>query len=127
MSDEHHTRAEQENHAFALMGRLHVTLRRHSGRVTDIEYMRIDPGYCRYVLKMTADSDNADLRELSTKLQDIFFGEEGLFTLPAPRQPLLSRQAEQASPPVIPASQSPATPASGTDDDVDRGYIGRLR
>lgn len=123
MSDEHHTRAEQENLAFALMGRLHVTLRRHIGRVTDIEYMRIDPGYCRYVLEMTAGSDNADLRELSTKLQDIFFGDDGLFTVPAPRQPLLSRLAET---PPIPAPQSPtATP--GTDDEVDRGYIGRLR
>ena len=124
MSDEHHTRAEQENHAFALMGRLHVTLRRHSGRVTDIEYMRIDPGYCRYVLEMTAGSDNADLRELSAKLQDIFFGGEGLFTQQAPRQPLLSRLAE--TPPASQPQQS-AKPSSDTDDDVDRGYIGRLR
>ncbi|GGI53978.1 hypothetical protein [Oxalicibacterium solurbis] len=123
MSDAHHTRAEQENHAFALMGRLHVTLRRHSGRVTDIEYMRIDPGYCRYVLEMTAGSDNADLHELSTKLQEIFFGDDGLFTVLAPRQPLLSRLAET---PPAPAPQSPAA-TPGTDDEVDRGYIGRLR
>lgn len=124
MSDEHHTRAEQENHAFALMGRLHVALRRHTGRVTDIEYMRLDPGYCRYVLEMTAGSDNADLRELSAKLQDIFFGDEGLFTRPAPRQPLLSRSAETPQ-----ASAPPSSPAAapGADNDVDRGYIGRLR
>ena len=122
MSDPHQTRAEQENHAFALMGRLHVTLRRHTGRVTDIEYMRIDPGYCRHVLEMTVGSDNADLRELSGKLQDIFFGDDGLFTVPAPRQPLLSRQTELA-----PAAVTPATSTNGTEDDVDRGYIGRLR
>lgn len=131
MSDEHHTRAEQENHAFALMGRLHVTLRRHSGRVTDIEYMRIDPGYCRYVLEMTAGSDNADLRELSAKLQDIFFGDEGLFTQPVPRQPLLSRLAETPATTAAPDASLPSPPqtpaAPGSDDDVDRGYIGRLR
>ncbi|HWV63707.1 MAG TPA: hypothetical protein VN019_08770 [Oxalicibacterium sp.] len=131
MSDPHQTRAEQENHAFALMGRLHVTLRRHTGRVTDIEYMRIDPGYCRHVLEMTAGSDNADLRELSGKLQNIFFGEDGLFVRPEPRPPLLSRLAETPPAP-LPAAHAtttqPATaPAPGSDDPVDRGYIGRLR
>jgi Amt family ammonium transporter len=42
------------NQAFALMGRLHVILRRQSGRITDIEYMRIDPGYCRYLLELAS-------------------------------------------------------------------------
>jgi hypothetical protein len=37
------THAALENQAFSLMGRLHVTLRRQNGRVTDIEYMRIAP------------------------------------------------------------------------------------
>ena len=136
MSDEHHTRAALENHAFALMGRLHVTLRRQTGRVTDIEYMRIDPAYCRHVLKMTAESDNADLRDISAKLQEIFFDEqEGLFVQPEPKQPLLSRlndpasatasAAPQAAAPAAPKTSAPATP--GSDDPVDRGYIGRLR
>lgn len=132
MTDEHHTRAALENHAFALMGRLHVTLRRHTGRVTDIEYMRVDPGYCRYVLKMTAESDNADLREISAKLQELFFDEkEGLFVLPEPKQPLLSRLTDPApAASVTPAaSQASASPATKSDDGdpVDRGYIGRLR
>jgi hypothetical protein len=125
MSDEHHTRAALENQAFALMGRLHVTLRRQTGRVTDIEYMRINPDYCRYLLKMASLSDNADLQELSVKLQDIFFGDEGLFVRAEPKPPLLARLTEQA------AAMTPAKPAASTpsdsDDPVDRGYIGRLR
>jgi hypothetical protein len=127
MTEEHLTRATQENHAFALMGRLHVTLRRQTGRVTDIEYMRIDQSYCRYLLKMTAESDNPDLREISAKLKEIFFGTDGLFVLPEPRQPLLSRQAEPVETPASQSSTKSSAPAAGDDDAVDRGYIGRLR
>jgi hypothetical protein len=126
MSDEHHTRAALENQAFALMGRLHVTLRRQTGRVTDIEYMRINPDYCRYLLKMASLSDNADLQELSVKLQDIFFGDEGLFVRAEPKPPLLTRLTEQAAAPTAPAKPAASTP-SDSDDPVDRGYIGRLR
>jgi hypothetical protein len=127
MSDEHHTRATLENQAFALMGRLHVILRRQTGRVTDIEYMRIDPAYCRYLLKLASLSDNADLREIGLKLEDIYFGPEGLFVKGEPR-PLLARLTEQeASPKVSPPATSAAPAAPKTDDDIDRGYIGRLR
>jgi hypothetical protein len=128
MSDEHHTRAALENQAFALMGRLHVTLRRQTGRVTDIEYMRINPDYCRYLLKMASMSENEDLKDLSVKLQEIFFGDEGLFVKAEPKPPLLARLTEPA--PAAPASAAPAAAAPaapGTDDPVDRGYIGRLR
>jgi len=125
MSEEHHTRAALENQAFALMGRLHVTLRRQTGRVTDIEYMRIDPGYCRYLLKVAALSPIGDLQELSVKLQEIFFGPEGLFVAAEPNPPLIERLKEASLPPAAPAAASPS--ASGNDDPVDRGYIGRLR
>ncbi|WP_188380660.1 hypothetical protein [Oxalicibacterium faecigallinarum] len=132
--DDHQNRAALENQAFALMGRLHVTLRRQTGRVTDIEYMRIDPAYCRYLLKMAAISPNEDLQDISAKLQEIFFGEDGLFVRSEPRQPLLTRLTEHhepppAAPPAQPAPAAPAasSPPAGPDDPVDRGYIGRLR
>ncbi len=124
MSDEHHTRAALENQAFALMGRLHVTLRRQTGRVTDIEYMRIDPAYCRYLLKMASLSPIEDLQELSVKLQEIFFGPEGLFVVAEPKPPLIERLKESSHPPAAPPAAAPSTE---TGDPVDRGYIGRLR
>lgn len=131
MSDEHQNRAALENQAFALMGRLHVILRRQTGRVTDIEYMRIDPGYCRYLLKMASLSTSEDLQEIGAKLQEIFFGEDGLFVRSEPR-PLLNRLTEthepanpRPAPP--PATQSTAPTTATTEDPVDRGYIGRLR
>tara|TARA_R110001599_G_scaffold171353_1_gene362077 strand:- start:63118 stop:63519 length:402 start_codon:yes stop_codon:yes gene_type:complete len=133
MSEEYNSRASLENQAFALMGRMHVMLRRQSGRVTDIEYMHIDPGYCRYLLKMASLSPNEDLQEVGLRLQEIFFGDDGLFVRKEPKAPLLSRQTdlEQAPPAISPATSKTPTNASssapGTDDQVDRGYIGRLR
>lgn len=127
MSEEHHTRAALENQAFALMGRLHVTLRRQTGRVTDIEYMRIDPAYCRYLLKMASLSPIEDLQDLSVKLQEIFFGPDGLFVVAEPKPPLIERMKEHlpATAPAAPAAAAPAVTDNG--DPVDRGYIGRLR
>ena len=124
MSDGHHTRAALENQAFALMGRLHVILRRQTGRVTDIEYMRIDPAYCRYLLKLASLSDNADLRDIGFKLDEIYFGPEGLFVKNEPR-PLLARLTEEEARPLPAQPAAPSAPKS--DDEVDRGYIGRLR
>lgn len=126
MSVEHHTRAALENQAFALMGRLHVTLRRQTGRVTDIEYMRIDPGYCRYLLKIASLSPIEDLQELSVKLTEIFFGAEGLFVVAEPKPPLIERLKETSLAPAAPAAAAPSTPTDNGDP-VDRGYIGRLR
>lgn len=123
MNDEHHTRAALENQAFALMGRLHVTLRRQTGRVTDIEYMRIDPGYCRYLLKMASLSPIEDLQDLSVKLQEIFFGPQGLFVVAEPKPSLMARLTEPA-----PAASAPASSTqTEIGDPVDRSYIGRLR
>jgi len=133
MTEEHHSRAELETHAFALMGRLHVNLRRQSGRVIDIEYMRIDPAYCRYLLKMASLSTSEEVQDLGQKLQEVFFGAEGLFVRTEPRQPLLARLQEPTTSSAAPAAApAPATPGAApgtpeTGDPVDRGYIGRLR
>lgn len=131
-----------ENQAFALMGRMHVILRRQNGRVTDIEYMRIDPGYCRYLLDMASGFDNEDLRQICEKLREIYFGTEGLFVVAPPKPPLIARitgAAAVASPPPAapsatlaiptPAPHPEAGPAAHADHgaEVDRTYIGRLR
>ncbi|MDQ1815202.1 hypothetical protein RBA41_18035 [Massilia sp. CCM 9210] len=59
------TLANVENQAFALMSRLHVILRRGQGRVTDIEYMHIDPAYCRHVPGLANATGNDDVRQIS--------------------------------------------------------------
>ena len=85
------TIAALETQAFALMGRLHVILRRQSGRVTDIEYMRIDPQYCRYVLGIASQVGTEDMQHVCERLREIYFGPEGLFVREPPKLPLIER------------------------------------
>ncbi|HEY8609117.1 MAG TPA: hypothetical protein VIM12_18525 [Noviherbaspirillum sp.] len=115
------TLAALESQAFALMSRLHVLLRRQNGRITDIEYMRVDPAYCRHVLDTAASIGGEDLHQLCARLEEIYFGADGLFVRTAPKQPLLARRGPS------PATPAPALPAEQAGGDVDRSYVGRLR
>ncbi len=125
--------AMSDNLAFSLMARLHVILRRQNGRVTDIEYMRVNPGYCRTILDMAQQLPNPDLHDICQKLEEIYFGEDGLFVTPAPPTPLLNRLAvrKQASSKPDESSMPDMTriPAPVLDHNamVDQTYIGRLR
>jgi hypothetical protein len=140
MSTDHNTLASLENQAFSLMARLHVIIRRQSGRVTDIEYMRIDPVYCRHVLNMALDMQNDDLPPICEKLQEIYFGPEGLFVRTAPKHPLLSRLRAASTDATVddtpkkadPIPQRPTKEATERhhnelNEAVEKGYIGRLR
>ena len=112
--------ANLENQAFALMARLHVILRREKGRVTDIEYMRNHASYCRHVLGLIDPEDSQEVRELGARLDEIFFGQHGLFISKRATPPLLARLA--AAPPARPpvAAAPPPVPTPQT-------YVGRLR
>lgn len=109
-----------ESEVFALMGRLHVILRRETGRITDIEYMRQDPAYCRHVLDLAAHSGNADVVALRERLESLYFGPAGLFVKPAQR-PLLARGA---APHPFAATHAPAHDAGQA---ASKTYVGRLR
>jgi hypothetical protein len=112
--------ATLENQAFALMARLHVILRREKGRVTDIEYMRNHPSYCRHVLGLIEVTDTAEVRELGARLDEIFFGQRGLFINKPAAPPLLARRPVPAKPePVVRAAPPPVV--------APQTYVGRLR
>lgn len=144
--------AELENQAFSLMGRLHVALRRETGRITDVEYMRIDPSYCRHLIQVARQSGYPDLHSIAERLETIYFGENGLFVMAPPKPPLLARlstgmtttapataptQAPTPMPAPTPASAnasllpsqtSPAVPDHKTaEPESDQHYVGRLR
>lgn len=133
------TLAALESQAFALMSRLHVILRRHNGRVTDIEYMRLDPAYCRYVLQLASGMGHEDLPQICAELEQVFFGDEGLFVRIPPKASLLSsltaqreaaaKGAEAVSTPAqFPAAVISAASSGAVDDAaLDKAYIGRLR
>lgn len=107
----------RESQAFGLMGRLHVLLRREIGRVTDIKYMSTNPEYCAHVLELASAVANPDLHAISERLEEMYFGEGGLFENP-PLRPLRS------APPVVRAPAVEPAPAIDTDD---QHYVGRLR
>jgi len=125
--------AMSDNLAFSLMARLHVILRRQNGRVTDIEYMRVNPDYCRSILDMALELPNPDLHDICQKLDEIYFGEDGLFVTPPPPDPLINRMLarKQASNKLneshLPAMSKMPVPVLDHNAMVDQTYIGRLR
>ncbi|MBC3926977.1 hypothetical protein H8K29_02080 [Undibacterium sp. CY21W] len=132
-----------DNLAFSLMARMHVILRRQNERVIDIEYMRIDPVYCRYILDLALELPNTDLHDICLKLEEIYFGEHGLFvaTEPAPlikkleglkirpKTPLAAIPAVSANLVAATVASAGATELPTLDQNsiVDQTYIGRLR
>lgn len=106
----------RESQAFGLMGRLHVLLRREIGRVTDIKYMSTNPEYCAHVLELAFAVANPDLHAISERLEEIYFGEGGLFENP-PLRPL------RAAPPLVRVAPVEAP----TTESDDQHYVGRLR
>ncbi|RJG03958.1 hypothetical protein [Noviherbaspirillum sedimenti] len=135
--------AELENQAFALMGRLHVALRRETGRITDVEYMRIDPDYCRYLIQLALQSSNPEVQKIGERLDTIYFDEAGLFMLEPPKPPLLAHRnlAASATSPIAPPAPrvaiqklaqnlppAPTIPAtSSAPPESSQHYVGRLR
>lgn len=109
----------RESQAFGLMGRLHVLLRREIGRVTDIKYMSTNPEYCAHVLELASAVANPDLHSISERLEEMYFGADGLFENPAVR-PL-----RMAVPVPKVTAKAPAVELETAED--DQHYVGRLR
>jgi hypothetical protein len=120
--------AQFDTQAFALMSRMHVILRRESGRVTDIEYMRHNPTYCKHVLELAEQMDNEILSEICVRLREIFFGEGGLFMRPESK-PLFAPRIAPASVQTAPPASSAAPQESGRpgEEGGEQAYVGRLR
>lgn len=114
-----------ESQAFGLMGRVHVLLRREIGRVTDIKYMSTNPEYCLHVLELAGSVANPDLQAMCHKLEDIYFGEGGLFA-DSPLKPrrLMVASSSRVSIP-IEHHASAAEPELAAEQ--DQHYVGRLR
>lgn len=111
-----------ESQAFGLMGRLHVQLRREIGRVTDIKYMNTNPEYCVHVLELALAVSNPELHLIAQKLEEIYFGSNGLFGSSEikPRKLMISRVS-------IPVEAPPVTQAEPAESEQDQHYVGRLR
>jgi hypothetical protein len=117
-----------ESQAFGLMGRLHVLLRREIGRVTDIKYMSTNPEYCLHVLELAGSVSNPDLQAMCHKLEDIYFGEGGLFADSAfkPRRMMVA-VSSRVSIPIEHVETPKPEPEVEVSAESDQHYVGRLR
>ena len=63
-----------ESERVAIAARLHVALRRKTGRVTDTEWMAIDVPYATEIVRFArahaADTHDADLAEIALRLEE---------------------------------------------------------
>lgn len=104
------------NELFAVAAHLHVLLRRKTGRVTDTEWLTVNPEYAREILRFTREKvregGHEDLQALADKL------EAALLTMGAqPRRTLLEVAAD-----ALRAGGGPPPPTPG-----DERYVGGLR
>jgi hypothetical protein len=97
----------------AIAARLHVLLRRKTGRVTDTEWLAVNADYAaeivRFARARAVEPGLEDLAEWASRL------EHAMATTPAPRTTLLGAAAQRLQP------REPAA-----DEDAGR-YVGGLR
>ncbi|MBQ0960723.1 hypothetical protein KAK06_17340 [Ideonella sp. 4Y11] len=93
-----------ESEKLALAAHLHVLLRRHVGRVTDVEWLIKDPAYAREIIGVARASGQRDCIARADRLAEALF--------PAPPAP--------------PPALAPASPAA-TLGSAMRRYVGSLR
>lgn len=124
----------------AIAARLHVLLRRKTGRVTDTEWLAVNADYAaeivRHCREQAATPGNEELAEWATRL------EQAMAQRPPARAPLLQTAAQALRgglPAPPPAGLSPGAPASSSPlppgpeapppDGGDGGgrYVGGLR
>lgn len=60
---------DSDSHIYGLLGRIHVLMRRILNRITDVEYMRINPEYTREIMRIAATTGHEELMELCVKLR----------------------------------------------------------
>lgn len=118
-----------ENQAFALMGRIHILLRRETGRVTDIRYMSINPEYCLHVIELGSTAADPILKSMCETLKDIYFGEGGLFGSSSMQLMNKSRKtaSSRVSVPLEPRNTASLLKAGIAIEAPDQHYVGRLR
>lgn len=100
----------RESDKLAIAAHLHVALRRHVGRVTDVEWMIRSPEYAREVIRVArAGPAHPDLIERAARLEAALF----------PAVPAVSAGRVPPAGPAVP-------PAPLAEAPLQR-YIGRLR
>ena len=56
---------------FSLAGRMHVLLRREINRIIDVEWMCIDAGYAKEVIKLARSAETDELHKLADRIEAV--------------------------------------------------------
>jgi hypothetical protein len=56
---------------FSLAGRMHVLLRREINRIIDVEWMCIDAGYAKEVIKLARSAEADELQVLADRIEAV--------------------------------------------------------
>lgn len=92
----------------ALAAHLHVVLRRHMGRVTDVEWLVRDLSYAREIIALARSSGQEDCLHWADKFEAAVSAHHGARPMPE-------------------ASASPSPPAQTPQPAPGRRYVGSLR
>jgi hypothetical protein len=73
-----------DSEIFALIGRIHVLMRRTANRITDVDYMRENKEYARHIVHQAEATGHEELLQLAAKLRTGMGLEEMQETAAAP-------------------------------------------
>lgn len=122
------------NEKIAIAAHLHVLLRRKTGRVTDTEWMAINPEYAaeiaRFARAKAIEDGHADLKVWADKLEEIMAAAEPkpkvLLVDKLPKtQPIFSREqrVQMLAVPLAPDTQEARTIDTEAEDYPESGFI----
>lgn len=60
---------ESDTVIYGLLGRIHLLMRRIANRITDVEYMRVNPDYAREIVRIGEATGNPEMLELCGRLR----------------------------------------------------------
>ncbi|WP_028310631.1 hypothetical protein [Derxia gummosa] len=69
--------SEIDSNTLAIAARMHVALRRKTGRVTDTEWMASNADYAREVLRVARAADDGELDAIAARLEAAVFRNGG--------------------------------------------------
>lgn len=112
-----------ESDRVALAAHLHVLMRRHLGRVTDVEWMARNREYAQEIVRIAHASPHAGLHEWAGKLAGAFA--QGGTPLDTPESATPASTVAVAVPPIVAANVTPIE--TRAPPEARRRYVASLR
>ncbi|WP_290871279.1 hypothetical protein [Aquabacterium sp.] len=113
----------QDSARIALAARIHVALRRKTGRVTDTEWMASNVAYANEVIRLCRAEDTEELTMLAGKMEAAMESLKPRLAKPAASAPAPALAANS----VWPESVHQAEAVRERERKVEQRYVGRLR